>query len=131
MTICLQRLRQESQHLAATAPARSPQSPPSPHPQRVHGEVPLAALDLLRRLIAACLAALLRRDRLAVDAARRGRTPPALLLPDLLAPGVVDLLQGVVVAPPVEVSPDGALGQEPSMAAGAGQGKDRVEDVPQ
>src|SRR5439155_14948169 len=54
---------------------------------------------------------------------------------DPLAEEVVDLVEGAVLPPPVEVPPDGALGgqiagQVTPLAAGAEDVEDGVEDVP-
>src|SRR5262249_60393355 len=53
-------------------------------PQRVHDDVPLAALHLLVGVVAARLAALRGRDRLAGEAPGRRGPPPARPLADLL-----------------------------------------------
>src|SRR5262249_17385732 len=73
-------------------------------------------------------------DRLAVDAAGAGGRLALLLAADLLAQHVVNLLQGAVVPPLVEVAPDGALGREvlgqvAPLAAGPHDVEDGVEHV--
>src|SRR5208337_355331 len=76
-----------------------------------------------------------RVDRLTVDARRRSGVVGLLHRADLAAKEVVELLQGPVSSPLVEVTPDGALGWEvhgqiAPLAAGAEDAKDGVEDVP-
>src|SRR5208337_683632 len=76
-----------------------------------------------------------RVDRLTVDARRRSGVVGLLHRADLAAKEVVELLQGPVSSPLVEVTPDGALGWEvhgqiAPLAAGAEDVKDGVEDVP-
>src|SRR5262249_1166975 len=100
----------------------------------IHGDVPLAALDLLVHVGPALLAAFAGGDRLAVDAAGAGGRLALLLAADLLPQRVVDLLQGAVVPPLVEVAPDGALGREvlgqvAPLAAGPHDVEDGVEHV--
>ena len=62
-----------------------------PHqPQRIDGQVPLAAGDLFARIVAPFFASFGRADRLAVDDRRRGRAPLADAAPHSPAQGVVN-----------------------------------------
>jgi hypothetical protein len=94
----------------------------------------LPPIDILGVVAAERFAAGAGIDRLAVDAGRVARAPGLVLLADLRAQGVMDLLQGAVLAPLLEVAPDGALGrevhgQEAPLAAGPQDVKDGVQDI--
>src|SRR5262249_18761979 len=98
-------------------------------------DVALAPIDVLGVVAPAGLAAAGGVDRLAIDARRGARTRGLLLGPHLAAQGVVDPVQGPVVAPGVEVAPGGALGREVAgqiapLAAGAEGVEDGIDDIP-
>jgi site-specific DNA recombinase len=81
-------------------------------PQRVHHDMPLAALDLLVPVVPGRPADLARLDALRVDGGGARRRLPAGGRPDLLAQRIDDPLPGAVVLPGAEVVPDGALGEQ-------------------
>src|ERR1700722_5748525 len=96
----------------------------------------LAAIDVLGVVPAALLAAAGGIDRLAIDAGGGPGCVGLLGRADLFAEPVVDLLQGAVVPPLVEVTPDGTLGREilgqvAPLAAGAQDVEDGIDDVAQ
>src|SRR5271166_997959 len=103
--------------------------------QAVDHDMTFPAVDVLGIVAAPLLAPGGRVDRLTVDARRRSGVVGLLHRADLAAKEVVELLQGPVSSPLVEVTPDGALGWEvhgqiAPLAAGAEDVEDGVEDVP-
>ena len=105
-----------------------------PHP--VDHEMALPAVHVLGVVPAPLRAAGGGVDRLAIDA-RGGAAVVGLLgRADLAAEPVVDLVQGPVMPPLVEVPPDRALGREvvgeiAPLAAGAEEVEDGIDDIPQ
>src|SRR4051812_15183236 len=88
-----------------------------------------AAIDVLGVVAAALLAAGGRIDRLAVHAGRGPGLRGLFLRADLSAERVVDVVQGTVVPPLVEVAPDGGLGREVlGQVAPLAAGPQDVED---
>ena len=106
-------------------------------PQRVEQQMTLPPADQLAPVEAPRPADLGPLDRLAVDVADLRRRLPPLGLAGLRTQGIDDPLPGAVVAPLLEVVPDGALGQQVvrqqlPLAAGAGlveQGVEHLADV--
>src|SRR6185437_3632349 len=80
--------------------------------QRVDHDVPLAAVDLLERVLAVRPTLFGRLDALAVDDPHAGALLAAGAATDPLAQDVVDPRPGAVVAPLVEVVVTGAPGGE-------------------
>ena len=107
-------------------------------PDRVHGDVPFAAVDLLR--VVPAPAGLWHgvggADGLGVDHRGGGLGVAPGGHPDLAAQRVMQPGQGAVVAPGGEVAVDGLPGREvrrqvPPGAPGPVQGQDRIDDPPQ
>jgi hypothetical protein len=96
--------------------------------------VSLPPFDVLGVVAASLFAARGRVDRLAIDARRGARAVGLPGRADLAAEQVVELIEGAVAAPLVEVPPDGALGREvdgqvASLASGAEDVEDDVAHV--
>lgn len=70
-------------------------------------------------------------DRLAVDAGGASGMPRLLLLADAVAQDGVDLLQGAVVPPLIEVAPGGALGRVAQLATSVEHVQEGIGDVAQ
>src|SRR5271165_3733172 len=104
------------------------------HPQRVHDQMPLPAVDFLVRVLAVWTPSFGGLDALAVDDAHAWALGATVLVADLGPQGVVDPGPGAVVAPLVEIVVAGApggqvLGHHPPGAATAGNVEDTVEDL--
>src|SRR5262249_35663337 len=102
--------------------------------QGVDDDVPLAAVDLLVRVLAMRPALLGGLDALAVDNPHAGALLAAGTAADSVAQGVVDLGPGAVVAPLVEVVVAGApggevMGKHPPGATAAEDVEDAVENL--
>src|SRR5262249_48903660 len=102
--------------------------------QRVDHDVPLAAVDLLVRVLAMRSALLGGLDALAVDDPHAGALLAAGPVTDAVAKGVVDPRPGAVVAPLVKVVVAGApggevMGHHPPGATAAEDVEDTVEDI--
>src|SRR5438093_1174477 len=99
-------------------------------------DMPLAAVHTLGVVPAPLLAAGGRVHRLAVHAGGGARRVGLRRGADLAAQGVVDGVEGAVVAPLVEVAPHGrfggeVLGQVAPLAAGPQDVEDGIDDVAQ
>src|SRR6516225_2420228 len=95
----------------------------------------LPPVDVLGVVPPALLAPGGRVDRLAVDTRRGAGVIRLLPGADLLAEEVMNGVEGSVGPPPVEVTPDGALGgqvagQVSPLATGAEDVEDGVQDIP-
>src|SRR5512143_701267 len=104
------------------------------HPQGVHHQMPLPAVDLLVRILAVWPSSLGRLDALTIDDAQARTLRAPVPVTDLGSQDVGDLRPSAVVAPLGEVIVAGApggqvLGHHPPGAATAGDVEDAVADL--